>query len=173
MKRHFLLLTSCFLLLAITACTECPIETEPTKQMVLIQTLHLDFTDSFRTESVNLVEGYYYEVKFSGEFYYTIQSLFRTTHYTSQSGIYTKQRINFWESDWQYTFRISSPLIIVSGFIDENNLVPGFNPDGIYWFKGICSETQPVFFNYKTSWGIIELLNHSGLITVEIFMEGQ
>jgi len=171
--KNLSLFTFYFLLFSfLTGCTECPIETEPDKQMVLIQTLHLDFADSFQTESVNLVEGYYYEVKFSGEFYYDIYYPLtqRTVHYTSHSGIYTKQRINFWESDWQYTFRISSPLIIVSRFVHEDNLVPGFNPDGIYFFKGTCTKTEPVFFNFKTSWGIIELLNTSGLITVEIFM---
>jgi hypothetical protein len=153
-----------------SGCTDCPTNTESPDQLVLLQTLTLDFTSPFETESITLTEGIYYEVKFSGEFYYDIQTYFRLKHYTSQSGFWTKYSINIYESDWKNTFRDGSPLTIDSYFIKHRCLAPAFNPEGIYSFEGICIKTEIIKFNFQNPWDEKVLQNTSGQITVEIFM---
>jgi len=167
MKQKLFLLIY-FFIYWFAGCTDCPTQPEPISKMILVQTITLNFSQPFRVESTTLIENNYYEIKFSGEFNYKIAD----TSFLSQSGIYTMgYGYGLVKPCFHSTFPGSTPLIISSAFITEQNLQTGFNPDGIYFFKGICTQTEQIQFSFQNPWEGKQLLNTSGLITVEIFME--
>jgi len=174
MKRF---LTAILFLFAMAACNEQGTAPEADKNyrdenLVHKKTMLLDFSQPFEVELDTLYAGNNYEVEFSGLFFYSVCDSSRndTSYWASQSGFYTSRIVNGEYYLFTYSYRFSSPLEITGEFASPDNLEMGHS-FGAYMFKGTCSQTEAINLSFQNPWQGRELLNTSGLITVEIFME--